>query len=197
MSQWGQDRWVVELTNGKRNGYFLDIGAGHAIKDNNTWLLESQYGWNGICVDPTPEFYEDLKSTRKCIVVGLPVGPSIELVDYFFHGGVGGIFRNFTRQAIERNGATEGACEKVPAITLGLLLGKAPKTIDYWSLDTEGSEWDLIRTFPWDRHGVFCLSVEHNYEEPKRKLIQDFLASKSYQLIQRPECEFEDYYILK
>lgn len=193
MSEWGQDKWVVEVTNGKRNGFFLDIGAGHAIQNNNTWLLESEYGWDGICVDPVEEFYRDLQKTRKCTVVGWVVGPSVELVDYYFQGGVSGIVRSFAAQLKNRI----GTIKKAPAMTLGMLLQKAPKIIDYWSLDTEGSEWDLIRTFPWGKHGVFCLSVEHNYEQPKRSLIQNFLKDLGYSLIQRPECEFEDYYVLE
>lgn len=193
MSQWGQDRWVLEVTNGKRNGFFLDIGAGHAIKDNNTWLLESEYGWDGICVDPVKEFYEDLQKTRKCTVIGLPIGPVVELVDYYFQGGMSGIVKSFH----DKSKVRAGSVEKAPTMTLAMLLQKAPKIIDYWSLDTEGSEWDLIRTFPWDKHGVFCLSVEHNHEQPKRSLIQDFLKGIGYNLIQRSECEFEDYFVLK
>lgn len=50
-SQVGQDLWVLEKLNYKRNGTFLDIGCGHPIEGNNTYILERDYEWNGISID--------------------------------------------------------------------------------------------------------------------------------------------------
>jgi len=50
-SQSGQDLLVVALTQGKRNGKWLEIGAGHPIAGNNTWLLEKYFGWQGDSID--------------------------------------------------------------------------------------------------------------------------------------------------
>ncbi len=50
-SQSGQDLLVVALTKGKKNGKWLEIGAGHPIVGNNTWLLEKYFGWHGDSID--------------------------------------------------------------------------------------------------------------------------------------------------
>mgnify|MGYP003982571499 CR=1 FL=1 len=50
-SQIGQDRFVIEVLESKRNGTFVDIGCYHPTKMNNTVLLETDYGWNGISLD--------------------------------------------------------------------------------------------------------------------------------------------------
>lgn len=50
-SQSGQDIWVVAMTEGLMGGFFLDIGCNHPTSINNTWLLESEFGWMGILVD--------------------------------------------------------------------------------------------------------------------------------------------------
>lgn len=50
-SQAGQDLFVAAITNGKRQGTWLELGAGHPFGYNNTWLLESQLGWSGFSVD--------------------------------------------------------------------------------------------------------------------------------------------------
>lgn len=50
-SQAGQDLFVIEKTNNLKNGLFVDIAAGDPIVINNTFLLESNYGWDGISVE--------------------------------------------------------------------------------------------------------------------------------------------------
>lgn len=50
-SQIGQDLFVINLFDRKRNGLFLDIGGGPPHFINNTYLLEKKYGWNGISID--------------------------------------------------------------------------------------------------------------------------------------------------
>ena len=58
-SQIGQDLFVIAMTRGKHNGSFLEIGAGHPIVGNNTYLLETERGWNGISVEMICPLYEN------------------------------------------------------------------------------------------------------------------------------------------
>jgi hypothetical protein len=50
-SQIGQDRIVLKYLKNKKNGSFVDIGCGFPKYINNTYVLESQYNWNGVSVD--------------------------------------------------------------------------------------------------------------------------------------------------
>ena len=50
-SQAKQDLFVLEQTQYKKNGTFLDIGCAQPIEINNTYLLETQYNWNGVSID--------------------------------------------------------------------------------------------------------------------------------------------------
>jgi len=50
-SQCLQDMFVLAALNGRKNGTFLEIGAYHSKFISNTYLLESQFGWNGVSVD--------------------------------------------------------------------------------------------------------------------------------------------------
>lgn len=45
-----QDQFVYKILNGKRNGYFIDIGSCGAVGSNNTYVFES-LGWRGICIE--------------------------------------------------------------------------------------------------------------------------------------------------
>ena len=57
-SQAGQDLFVLSLLNGKRDGVFLDLGCNHPIVINNTFLLESGFGWKGLSVDIEKDLLE-------------------------------------------------------------------------------------------------------------------------------------------
>ena len=60
-SQLDQDLKCLEYFNNKKGGYFVDIGA-HDGKDlSNTYRLETEYGWKGICVEPLEEEF------KKCV----------------------------------------------------------------------------------------------------------------------------------
>lgn len=50
-SQAGQDLFVMAMTQGKRQGTWLEIGCGWPICSNNTYLLEKRLGWTGISID--------------------------------------------------------------------------------------------------------------------------------------------------
>ena len=55
----------------------------------------------------------------------------------------------------------------------------APAVIDYWSLDTEGSELAILRSFPFDEYRFRVLTVEHN-DAPVREDIRQYLAERGY-----------------
>ena len=57
-SQLGQEIKVINFYKEKKNGYFIEIGASDGIELSNTYLLESEYKWNGICIEPIPIKYQ-------------------------------------------------------------------------------------------------------------------------------------------
>ena len=72
-SQAGQDQWILEKTNSKRRGYFVDIGAYDGINYSNTLYLEKNLNWSGICIEPDVKTYESLIINRNCICENLAV----------------------------------------------------------------------------------------------------------------------------
>ena len=59
-----QDLFVVAITQGKTNGTFLEIGAAHPVHTNNTYLLETEFGWSGTSID-VMNYSDDLTSFEK------------------------------------------------------------------------------------------------------------------------------------
>lgn len=63
----GQDRFVLSACHGQRGGFFLDSGASDGVLGSNSWMLENEYGWRGICVEPNDTMFAHLAANRACV----------------------------------------------------------------------------------------------------------------------------------
>jgi FkbM family methyltransferase len=210
LSQIGQDRWVLEKTHFKRRGYFLDIGAADGLYLSNTYILEKRFGWKGICVEPANKI-KDLRKNRKCIIEDSCIYPkSGELVEFQIDDEISGIKKYF-------DGAHKrtGKIVKIKTISMKDLLKKYnfPKAIDYLSIDTEGSEYEILKRFPFNDYLVKLITVEHNAHSGKKEDIEKrdkifnlltkngFIREPNHDFVRKfgakGDIDFEDWYINK
>src|SRR5438309_1453970 len=69
-SQCKQDKFVNEhFFKNKKNGFFVDIGAHNGVTYSNTFFFEKELNWTGICIEPIPKIFNELKSNRNCLCV--------------------------------------------------------------------------------------------------------------------------------
>ena len=70
----------------------------------------------------------------------------------------------------------------VDTVSLNDLLAEhgAPASIDYLSVDTEGSEFDILETFDFAKYQVRVITVEHNFKPDARESIQRLLESNGF-----------------
>ena len=187
-AQLDQDLWVLERTQNKKGGFFVEAGAMDGIHFSNTFLLEKEFQWGGICCEPNPYYFKQLIENRNCKTDSLVLyNKDDEEVEFFLAGSLGGTEEDFSveRARYEDRKKAEKIVRKT--ISLNSLLEKhqAPRTIDYISLDTEGSEYRILSTFDFDRWHVRFFSIEHNMthredgEEYLGKLIS-LLSSQGY-----------------
>jgi FkbM family methyltransferase len=197
VSQLGQDLWVLEQTGYKRGGFFVEFGATDGVLLSNTWLLESEFGWQGICAEPNPTFFEQLKANRKCTVSKACIaGQTGKEVDFIFADAYGGLaqYAGDDMHAASRKAYAEtGFIGKVTTISLHDFLVEhgAPRDIDYLSIDTEGSELEILAAFPFSDWNIRLLTVEHNFT-PQRAEIRTLLVRYGYRCVER---EWDDWYI--
>ena len=87
---------------------------------------------------------------------------------------------------------------EVETISLNDLLEKyqAPSLIDYLSIDTEGSEYDILKEHDFSRHKFRIITCEHNYT-PMRDKIYELLMAKGYVRKFEDISEVDDWYILR
>eukprot|EP00931_Biecheleriopsis_adriatica_P090142 TRINITY_DN64173_c0_g1_i1.p1 TRINITY_DN64173_c0_g1~~TRINITY_DN64173_c0_g1_i1.p1 ORF type:complete len:388 (+),score=63.65 TRINITY_DN64173_c0_g1_i1:42-1166(+) len=197
-SQLGQDRWVLERFQYFRGGFFLEIGAYHAELISNTVLLEEAADWSGICVDPFPG---GDWSSRKATLVRVAVGPDGETHKFVAPGSaLGGLADKMDMEYLQECLGAAGPRSSVEVETQSLRTifeqAGAPKIIHYFSLDTEGSEMDILRNFPFKEYTLLSLTVEVNSNDTaKRKEILQFLEEHDFQFDMR--VEHDDFYVLR
>lgn len=193
-SQYDQDRYAIDkIFLRKKKGYFLDIGARDGINSSNSYLMEKYYDWNGICFECDPRETAKLRNNRFCHVVTSPVyNKTGNIINFEIHriGGLSGIgehlcheYRNKLSPVIQMTTISLMDCLKY---------FDCPTLIDYVSLDTEGSEYEILSTVDFDKYKFNYFAIEHNNQHPKRENIKALLESKGYKL-HRSHHEDDDY----
>ncbi len=196
-SQLGQDLEVIKCYKYKSNGFFVDIGASDGIEISNTYLLESRFSWRGICCEPILSKFEKCVKNRKNSICyneavynqsGLEISFDIANNDAHFSGISEHI--DCHKPFVDSNSTTI----KVKTISLTDVLdnANAPLFIEYMSLDTEGSEFEILKNFNFEKYTFGLIDVEHNYIEPRRSEIKNLLLSKGY--IYKGENKWDDMY---
>jgi hypothetical protein len=178
MSQHGIDQFILSIFNGKK-GIFIEAGSSHPTDQNNTYLLE-QNGWTGMLVEPRSHHNNEYKILRpKSIVENYALVDRFydkDTVDVFPHQwghmwSIGNIFKNDTSDI-----------QTWPAITLEKLLKKHSfREIDFFSLDTEGYEHEILNGIDFDYTTFNTILIEtHDYSWNNKTNNFDYLEKFGY-----------------
>lgn len=197
-SQIEQERWVFAMCNGRRDGRFAEIGAFDGFLHSNSYFLETEHGWTGICVEPNPTLFAGLKQRRSAICLERAVyRESGHILSFIASQEIGTLAEYADCDAYARDraaAAAAGGLIQVQTVSFAEIAGMgdfAKTGFDYVSLDTEGSELDILRTMDLERHRIALLTIEHNFVEPRREQMRMLLAERGYD---RLNVGFDDWY---
>lgn len=197
-SQILQDLWVCFELGEKTDGYFVEFGATNGIKNSNTWLLEKTLGWKGILAEPNPIWHSALVAERDAAIEYRCVSSkSRETVTFIATNDTDPELSGIARYADADHFAetrSRGQRIEIETISLDDLLDEhgAPQRIDYLSIDTEGSELDILSAFSFSRK-FNVISVENN---PKNEvLIDELLAANGYIRVFRQFSQWDSWYV--
>jgi FkbM family methyltransferase len=197
-SQSGQDQFLDEhVFKGKRDGFYLDIGANDGINLSNTYYFEKNLKWNGICVEPIPNVFSKLKKNRSSVSLNCCISEVLGEVNFMSISGysemLSGIYDKYDERHLARieneiksyGGSFE--LMKISSITIDYLLNKySISNIDYCSIDTEGGEFEIIKQFDFNKINVKCISIENNYNDER---INKYLTKNKYKLVKVMEAD--------
>ena len=149
--------------------YFVESGAYDGITHSNTIWLERKRGWNGLLIEGNPNLAAEIRasgrSKSKLLEGCLATTNEVSKLEFLLAGPLGGIASNIEKNHEERikkeidnnepwmNEESVGPTVQVTCYPLNEVLRTMKQdVVDFWSLDTEGSEVDILETVDFRRY---------------------------------------------
>jgi FkbM family methyltransferase len=212
-SQIGQDKYFIENINkGKRDGFFVDVGAHDGIKFSNTYALEQSFGWKGICIEMDPDTFGKLKKNRggtqtttiivnECVFSESGIKKEIEvpLSNEIEEGN--DMLTRIKNLPLYQNGSsfdrqfskTQTYEKTTKTLTQIFKENNVPSVIDYMSVDVEGADLDALKGIDFSTYKIMFLTVEWGGSSAQYfEDISKHLSSHGYKLhrVNRWDAEF-------
>jgi len=194
------DQIIREYFPDKEYGTCIEVGAVNGIEYSNTYHFELN-GWDSLCIEPITSHYESLVENRK---LSLNYAISSQNIDETIFTSV--VLNNNTRSAISslsiddrlfeqiKNAGLDPTKEEIKVTTKRLDWCIENyfnhNTIDFISIDTEGTELDVLKSFDVNNYNIKLLIVENNFNDPE---IEEYLNSKGW--VKDKRIEVNDFYI--
>ena len=184
----------------KEYGTCIEIGAVDGIEFSNSYHFEIN-GWDCLCIEPIPSHFDDLKKNRHLSLNYAISSDNIDTVEF-----TSVVLDNNTRTAISSLKVDERLFEQIKGWGYNPIKENITVTskrldwcienffkhdnIDFISIDTEGTELDVLKSFDVNGYGLKLLVIENNFNDPE---IEDFLNSKGW--VKDKRVEVNDFYI--
>lgn len=199
-SQCGQDKRVDEIFKGHRGGVFIDIGAHNGVTYSNTCFFEKERGWAGICIEPMPARFAELKASRNCLCVEGCIS-DINGIDQLLMVSsprvdtemLSGLLHKYDARHLERvkkeislYGGTYDIIDVECHVLNDLLENNGITHVNYLSIDTEGGEFDILASIDYSKFKIDVITVEDNYGDSR---FIPFLEEKGYRFVAHLEWD--------
>lgn len=181
-SQLGEDLVIDQLLGYKDRGIYVDIGAHHPTRLSNTKRFYNR-GWKGINVDPNSSLIDRFKIERERDL-NLVLGVSKKNGFLYFYEFFPSTLSTFSSREAKKyisQGFKLIDKKKVAVKTLSYILEKYSKnqSIDFLSIDTEGTDLEVLQSNNWKKYKPHFICVENH---GKNKDLVNFLKKHGYQL---------------
>ncbi len=197
--QSGQDQYLHKtFFKDTKNGIFIDIGAHNGIAYSNTKFFE-ELGWSGICIEPIPEVFEELKANRKALCIQGCISDKKGTGQFLKVTGepemLSGLLEKYDPRHLARihrevaSSSLASTAEIIPVncyLLNELLEENNISHVDFLSLDTEGSEASILQSIDFSRFDIDIIIVENNFNDDS---IRNLLSSKGYNLVSSVEWD--------
>ena len=206
-SQLYQDMFASFIIGDKFEKTFFEFGATNGIDLSNSYTLERYLNWKGVLSEPSPQWHDELKKNRPYtnIISECIWSESNKELNFFVSDvGVLSSLENFKEsdkismpentQARVKNGKNI----IVKTISLNDVIEKQfnSKSPSYISIDTEGSEYEILKNFNFKKYKPLVFTIEHNFTELQLK-IDKLMYSNNYIRVFKFLTTFDAWYVEK
>jgi FkbM family methyltransferase len=199
-SQLQQDlvaEYIARLTHSP-DRFFVEFGASDGVTYSNSYILERHFGWSGILAEPGKNWHEYLSKNRTAILskdcVWRATGEILQFAES--KNGEYSTIRDYISKDSHSLERKDSKIYEVKTVSLDDLLSRheAPKHINYMSIDTEGSEYEILSNFCINKFEIDFVSIEHNYTA-NRELIHEFMSENGFVRILEEMSAWDDWYV--
>ena len=195
-SQGSMDLILEHIFKDKNNGFYVDVGCQHPIKNNNTYLLYKK-GWAGVNIDLDRiniDLFNFFRPNDKNI--NLAVSNKIESAKLFYYHQKSPINTLDEKVSLKQNAKIEKEINIQTNTLENILDNYSIKEIDLLTIDVEGFELKVLEGLNFDKYKPSVIIVEFldlkaiKWEIPYNSLdnvlkseIYNFLIYKNYELV--------------
>ena len=191
------DLIVGYLFEGKQ-GTFVEFGAADGVTLSNTYFLEKHLNWSGVVAEPAVGWHDQLTRNRSCKISSACIYKEsykrvtiVETPDKMLSTISG--FRNLDMHADLRQSGLEYEVETL-SLEDFLNLNFSVRNVDFLSIDTEGSEYEILANFDFSRFAFGFIAVEHNFNG-NRPLIGKLLEEAGYLQVLQRVSRWDDWWV--
>ena len=206
-SQLYQDMFASFIIGDKFEKTFFEFGATNGIDLSNSYTLERYLNWKGVLSEPSPQWHDELKKNRPYtnIISECIWSESNKELNFFVSDvGVLSSLENFKESdKISMPGNTQARVKNgkniiVKTISLNDVIEKQfnSKSPSYISIDTEGSEYEILKNFNFKKYKPLVFTIEHNFTELQLK-IDKLMYSNNYIRVFKFLTTFDAWYVEK
>lgn len=187
-SQGFEDYKLYEKYLNYENGFFIELGAMDGVKFSNTKFFEDNLNWSGILIEPTNQFNDLIKNRPNCFNFNFAVSERNGRIDFIGEGAIGGIKSTMSFIHKLTFGIENLKSYEVDSIPLKDILflakqqGAKINLIDFLSIDVEGGELEVLKTFDWNIP-VYLIMIElYGTDIERDEKCRNFLKEKNFEL---------------
>jgi len=174
-SQNYEDLVVEKYFDKKYRGKYLEIGAYHPTRLSNTYRFYRK-GWRGIVIEPNPEvknLFNKIRPGDNFINAGISDNNGYMNYYQFLIPAL----NTFSKKEAKKNIKNGHKLENIRKIKTQKIEEIVEKKIDFLSIDTEGFDEMILRSWPWKRCYPKVICVEDG-----RGKVKYLLKNKGYVL---------------
>lgn len=177
-SQQKEDEILYHKYLNYRNGIFIELGAMDGITYSNTLFFEKELGWNGVLIEPTNQFNQLKNNRPNCININCAISEIDGEVEFIGNLALGGITN--TMHENHRIGwklDEQGNTYMVKSIPISEAISHLNlRKIDLFSIDVEGGELEVLKTFNWGIP-VYIILIEMSHDEQRNELCREMMRN--------------------
>lgn len=190
-SQEGEDMILSRIFEGKKNGFYIDVGAHHPKRFSNTYFFYKQ-GWRGINIDAMPNSMRLFNKIRpRDINLEIAISSESKKLTYyeFNEPALNGFSEELSR---DRDGLRNYKIINQLEITthrlddvLKNLKNEIPTEIDFLSIDVEGLDFEVLQSLNFNVYKPRVILIEiltSNLEDIAKHEIADYLKKFNYEV---------------